>query len=348
LAGKTKEKRFPFAVIPSGWFVIAMSEELRPGQIVPRRYFDRDLAMYRTESGEIRVIDAFCPHMGAHLGYQGHIQGEELTCGFHGFSYGPGGQCVRTAYGDNPPRASLSQWTVREQSGMILIWHDAAGTEPAWEVPPLPEVGFNAIAWRRFSFPGHPQETTENSVDYGHFLKTHGFPAANTGGEIELDGPVLRAKYGIRRSLHKKLLPKLTMTVNFDVTAHGLGYSQVDGHIPEFGTDIRLFVLPIPVDDENVDLVLGASCRSKFKPLSPITRWSAIRMLCNEVGEDIAVWRHKRHLVRPALAKSEGAVATYRRWCRQFYPEPDTGRGHEGERGVEAGDAGRESSADFT
>ncbi len=344
MASESAENQFPFPAIPTGWFVIAMSEELRPGQIVPRRYFDRDLAMYRTQAGAVRVVDAFCPHMGAHLGYQGRIDGEELTCQFHGFSYGLAGQCVRTAYGDKPPRASLSQWTVREQSGMILIWHDAAARQPAWEVPPLPGTGFNAIAWRRFSFPGHPQETTENSVDYGHFLNTHGFPAANTGGEIELDGPVLRAQYGIRRSIQKTLLPKVTMTVHFDVTARGLGYSQVDGHIPEFATDIRLFVLPIPVDAENVDLVLGASCRSQFKPLSRVTRFVAIRMLCNEVAQDIAVWRHKRHLVRPSLAKSEGAIASYRRWCRQFYPELDADRELQTEPRVEA--AG-ESSADF-
>ena len=323
MAAESLQKRFPFPVIPSGWFVIAMSEELRPGQVVPRRYFDRDLAMYRTQAGAVRVVDAFCPHMGAHLGYQGKVEGEELTCQFHGFSYELSGQCVRTGSGGKAPNAALRRWIVKEQSGMILIWHDAAGRAPDWEVPPLPETGFNAIAWKRFSFPGHPQETTENSVDYGHFLKTHGFPAANTGGELRIDGPVLHAQYGIRRAIHKTLLPKVTMSVHFDVMVHGLGYSQVDGHIPEFNTDIRLFVLPIPVDGENVDLVLGASCRSKFKPFSPIARWVAIRMLCNEVEQDIVVWRHKRHLLRPQLAKSEEAVATYRRWCRQFYPDVD-------------------------
>jgi nitrite reductase/ring-hydroxylating ferredoxin subunit len=335
------QKRFPFPVIPSGWYVIAMSEELGRGEVVPRRYFDHELAMYRTHGGDVQIVDAYCPHMGAHLGHQGRVEGEELTCQFHGFGYARGGQCVRSPYGEKPPQAALQPWIVREQSGMILIWHDASGARPDWEVPPLPETGFNAIAWRRFSFPGHPQETTENSVDFGHFLQTHGFPAANTGDELTLDGPVLFAHYGIRRSIHRTLLPRVTMTVEFDVTARGLGYSQVDGHIPEFKTDIRLFVLPIPVDGENVDLVLGASCRNRLRPLAAIARAVAIRMLCNEVAQDIAVWRHKRHLTAPRLAKNEGAIASYRRWCRQFYPEVGSEVGSEIESGPDAAQEAR-------
>ena len=33
------------------------------------RYFDQELVIFRTESGAVKVLDAYCPHMGAHLGY---------------------------------------------------------------------------------------------------------------------------------------------------------------------------------------------------------------------------------------------------------------------------------------
>jgi nitrite reductase/ring-hydroxylating ferredoxin subunit len=316
------ERRFPFPVIPSGWYVAAMSEELRSGQVLARRLFGRELALLRTASGEVRLVDGFCPHMGAHLGHQGRVEGEELVCSFHGMRYGADGRCSGTANGDPPPPAAcLKPWSVREQSGMILVWHDAAGREPGWEVPPLPEDGFTPIAWRRFRFPGHPQETTENSVDFGHFIHTHGFPAAHDSGSVRTEGPVLFAHYEIRRAIHKGLLPRLTLRVEFDVTARGLGYSQVDGSLPELRTDVRLFVLPIPVERDEVELVLGASTRCRLRFLSPLISRIAIRMLCNEVAQDIAVWRHKVHLTAPKLTKSEAAIARYRSWCEQFYPE---------------------------
>ena len=94
--------RFPFG-IPSGWYVVATSQEVTPGQVVRRRYFDRELAVYRTQSGELSVIDAHCPHMGAHLGKLGTVEGEVLRCGFHGFRYGLDGRCLATEYGSPPP-----------------------------------------------------------------------------------------------------------------------------------------------------------------------------------------------------------------------------------------------------
>lgn len=309
--------------MPSGWFVVAMSEELRAGAVAAREQFGRQLALYRTASGVPRVIDATCPHMGAHLGHQGRVEGEELVCGFHGLRYDTRGVCTRTASGDPPPRAALRQWVACEQSGMILVWYDALERPPGWSVPPLAEDGFTPIAWRRFRFPGHPQETTENSVDFGHFLHTHGFPAASARGAVTTEGPLLRAHYRIDRAIHRWLPARWTIEVEFDVAARGLGYSQVDGRIRELRTDIRLFVLPTPVDAETVDLVLGASCRHRFRPFSLLVRAFAIRALCAEVAQDIAVWRHKRHLVSPRLGKSEAAIADYRRWCRQFYPSPE-------------------------
>ena len=63
--------------------------------------------------------------------------------------------------------------------------------------------------------------------------------------------------------------------------------------------------------------------------MSPLLRYVTLRMLCNEVGQDIAVWQHKAHLRAPALTQSEAAVAGYRRWCQQFYPELEESAPHE-------------------
>jgi len=51
---------------PRGWFVVAESAELDQG---PRavRFFGRDLALYRGESGNPVLLDAYCGHMGTHL-----------------------------------------------------------------------------------------------------------------------------------------------------------------------------------------------------------------------------------------------------------------------------------------
>lgn len=37
-----------------------------------------------------------------------------------------------------------------------------------------------------------------------------------------------------------------------------------------------------------------------------------------ERAEDFAVWEHMAYLERLALARGDGPIAAYRRWCRQF------------------------------
>ena len=55
--------------MPSGWFHVLYSDELAVGQAKPLEYFSQELVAFRTESGQAKVVDAYCPHMGAHLGY---------------------------------------------------------------------------------------------------------------------------------------------------------------------------------------------------------------------------------------------------------------------------------------
>jgi hypothetical protein len=40
-----------------------------------------------------------------------------------------------------------------------------------------------------------------------------------------------------------------------------------------------------------------------------------------QVREDMPIWEHKAHLVRPALADTDGPFMKFRRWASQFYAE---------------------------
>ena len=49
-----------------GWHIVLFSQELRVGEVKSLRYFDRDLVAWRGESGQVAILDAHCPHLGAH------------------------------------------------------------------------------------------------------------------------------------------------------------------------------------------------------------------------------------------------------------------------------------------
>lgn len=316
--------RYPFSGIPSGWYVVATSNELKPGEVVGRRYFDRDLVLYRTESGRAVLSDAACPHMGAHLA-RGRVEGELLRCPFHGFCFDGDGSCVSTPYGQGPPRAArLRTWQLEERNGLVLAWWDANDKPPEWGVPELDLTGFNDLIFRLYEVESHPQETTENSIDYGHFTSVHNFVHAEMTREVETQGAHLQSGYAIEASLKSVGLPFGSIRIEFDVDVWGLGYSLVQAEVESLGLQGRLFVLPTPVDGEHLHLRLACNTKHRSALLGRIMRRLFHRGFCAEVEEDIPVWRTKQYLERPALAAGDGPLAEYRRWASQFYP-PATG-----------------------
>lgn len=52
--------------------------------------------------GDVHVLDAYCPHLGANLGIGGLVKGDCIECPFHLWAFrGSDGQCVNIPYSDN-------------------------------------------------------------------------------------------------------------------------------------------------------------------------------------------------------------------------------------------------------
>ena len=314
-------KRFPFRGIPNGWYAVAASDELPPGKAVARRYFGQELVVYRTASGVVRMADAFCPHLGAHLGRVGQVEGELLRCGFHGLKYDLGGACVSIPSGEPPPRrARLRFWDLREQNGWILAWFDPFGAPARWEVPPVDDSGWNTPRWSLYQIATTPQETTENSADFAHFTELHGFVDGSITRPMAIRGEYLSSGYRAHRPLGVPGLPKYRLPVFYDVNVWGLGYSQVDVTIPRFGLDIRVWVLPVSVDENHIELRLAVSTKKAIPLLGRLTRRIAHGIVCGEVDQDLDIWNYKAYIEKPALMKGDSPIAEYRRWAQQFYP----------------------------
>ena len=79
--------RFPFPAVFNGWYFVAYSDELPVRGVQPLHYFGVDLVVYRDDDGVAHVLDAHCPHLGAHLGHGGLVCGPALRCPFHGWRW---------------------------------------------------------------------------------------------------------------------------------------------------------------------------------------------------------------------------------------------------------------------
>src|SRR4051812_11915171 len=172
------KQRFPFSPNPIGWFAVSPSEDLPPGGVVPLSYFGKDLVLFRGDDGLPRVLDAHCPHLGAHLGHGGVVEGTSIRCPFHGWCFSGDGACAKIPYATKiPPAARLSAWLVCERNGFVMVWYHPAGEPPSWEIPVMAEHGaseWTPFARRRWNIRTNIHEMGENGIDAAHFRYLHG------------------------------------------------------------------------------------------------------------------------------------------------------------------------------
>jgi phenylpropionate dioxygenase-like ring-hydroxylating dioxygenase large terminal subunit len=299
-----QHKRFPFPV-PNGWFIVARADELAPGEVMPLYCFGRNLVLFRTESGAPRVMDAHCPHLGAHLGVGGRVAGETIQCPFHGWRFeGSSGACVEVPYDDVdyiPKRANTRAYPTLERNQMIWAWHHLEGGDPFYDVPVVPEFDdpdWLAMDVREFAVASCCQEMAENNYDTVHFKYVHGSDSIPTQKDLidgfykrseTLDGSFVREGFGLGLGVLRMKRPEITFTFLSNTT---------------------------PIDEENL-LVrwLFTSPKSVGEELARLGADS----FCAGVSQDIPIWENKIYKDPPVLRPMEKAVTEHRRWSRQFY-----------------------------
>lgn len=314
--------RFPFSPYPSGWFAIARSTDLPPQGVMPVRYFGQDLALFRTESGEARLVDAFCPHLGAHLGHGGKVVGQNLRCPFHGWCFdGESGNCVEVPFARKiPPRARLGTWTLRETDGIILAYRDLSGQPPAWEVPSIHTPAWTDASYFEWKLRTCCQEILENTVDSSHLPTVHDArrPARYVPGSAE--GPVLHHTLEIQWDGAYIGAPGTEMDVQLEVSCHGIGIINVDTYVASMGMRARQRLYVTPIDEENVRLLVALHIQRM--PSEEVTQtvdamWR--NAFQTDFVKDFPIWENKAYLSQPLLSEADGPIALLRRWAKQFY-----------------------------
>ncbi|MGW0043608.1 Rieske 2Fe-2S domain-containing protein [Rhodococcus sp. NPDC003348] len=327
---------------PTGWFQVAWSAEIEPGQVHRMKYFGQEMVAWRSTSGELTVMDAFCEHLGAHLGYGGRVEEDRIVCPFHGWEWNGQGKNVCIPYQDRPnPTRRMKTWSVVEMNESVYVWHDLEGREPYFEVQDVFE-GFGddktaADFYRAYpegcrvhrSLELHPQYVMENCVDLAHFKYVH--RAANLPISLSqnFDEPIARVSFELVFGADKE---KTVLTPNGPVAGYGevmnigigIGVAKLEG--PD---NQRQAVCVTPIDDETADIFSSVwldRATGDDSPAQPASMERRMRYANNQFEADIVIWKHQKYSDPPALATAEGkGFRAIRKWAMQFYPDGELG-----------------------
>ena len=314
-----------------GWHCLGLADSYRDGKPHAIEAFGTKLVVFADSTGELKVLDAYCRHMGGDLS-QGSVKGDAVACPFHDWRWGGNGRCVDIPYAKRvPPRARTRSWITLEENKQLFVWHDPQGNPPPPQmVIPRIEGAFSSDwsnwTWDSVRIEGsHCREIIDNVVDMAHFFYVHfAFPTyfknifeghvatqlLNTRGREDIGkGSNYAGKDNVARSEASYygpsyMIDKLwntykgftieTILVNchYPVTA--------DSFVLQWGVIVRK---PPGVSDADADRLAAKFAKA-----------TGVGFL-----QDVEIWKNKTKIDNPLLCEEDGPVYQLRRWYEQFY-----------------------------
>ena len=124
------------------WKTLWPASDMPAGQVRIVEADQTDILVYRTTTGHLGAIEAWCPHMRNYMPnglapgrpLSDLLDGEEIECPFHGWRFDGEGRCTALPPAQKAPRAVAEgrpitrAWEVREHEGHIQLRE--ASSEP--------------------------------------------------------------------------------------------------------------------------------------------------------------------------------------------------------------------------
>ena len=335
----------------TGWFAALRAEEVVAGRVTPFQFLGRELVAFRDAGGAVAVIDAVCPHFGAHLGHGGTVEGGCVRCPFHGLKFDGTGQCVGGGlYGERGHRAlRTAVWTTHELAGMVFVWHGPELARPAWPMP------LGALDWAGWSPPvtnagrALPRTNlffpTENIIDMTHFVNVHCWDLHEVVVAPHVDDHgYMRARIDVtwsawaqsQRPWVRRLGKKISspFQVEFVIYEPGIAVATTQLTEAQGSLSVRSLILITPVNAADCHIRAVMSVRDPapgrvaglLRQRLGVGLPEVLAPLFLAVGTadfdgDAMIWSNRTHLERPRPLKEDGPIVGYRRWSERFWPE---------------------------
>jgi 3-ketosteroid 9alpha-monooxygenase subunit A len=308
--------RFPHDPFGHGWYQVCHCDALAKGEVRPFRAFGRDFVLWRSAAGKPALFDAYCPHLGAHLGHGGRVGGEILRCPFHGWTFDGAGTCVAIPFSADAvlEHRRVVSWPVVQQGDILFAWWHPAGEAPHFELDRLDEAGrgeWSRYRRHRWTVSSVWQELQENLADSAHFRYLHGVQSLPSVDCFEAEGPVLEIKMSQEFMTPRGLQPGIIATRLCGPYVASVRFTI--GNLAE----IRFITAVVPIERETVALELSLSARLAGID-SPDMSLALIDEVIRQVDQDVVIWNNKAHWPKPMLAPGDGPIMRFRRWTEQF------------------------------
>jgi phenylpropionate dioxygenase-like ring-hydroxylating dioxygenase large terminal subunit len=285
------------------WHPMLPSRSLRK-KPVGVRLAGRDIALFRTRSGQVGALDDACPHRRMRLS-RGQVSGERLICSYHGWSF----DCAGNGESPGTPKltACASTWDACEKYG--YVWVKSKQSQPK-----MPELDTAGWCWmcNTEHFADAPLEITmDNFCEIEHtpmvhqmfgykldrmrdvtvrFETTDDSVTVINHGAAKMFNFFLRWLIGLKRGWNFNDTWTTYFSPCYSVYDHSW-YNPINGK--EAWVKWRVFVFFIPIDDKHTRVSALTYANSKW-PVWPdgglwVFRGLMRRKVIREIEQDVSI-----------------------------------------------------------
>jgi phenylpropionate dioxygenase-like ring-hydroxylating dioxygenase large terminal subunit len=125
------------AFVRDQWYVAAYGREVGR-ELLGRTILGEPIVFYRTGAGEVVGLADRCVHRRFPLSAS-RLDGDDIVCGYHGFTYDQRGSCVFVPGQQRIPRtARVASYPVVEQDSFVWVWIGDRATADPSTIPRAP------------------------------------------------------------------------------------------------------------------------------------------------------------------------------------------------------------------
>jgi phenylpropionate dioxygenase-like ring-hydroxylating dioxygenase large terminal subunit len=154
-------------ILRSYWYPVARSADIRD-KPVAITLLDQPVVLFRAGE-EITALRDLCIHRGAPLSL-GWLDDGGIVCAYHGWAYGPQGECVRIPSlpeGKTIPRKARAQrYQVEQRYGLVWVCLEGEPAQPVPPYPPYDDTGRATVLYDAFRWKANAARVCENVLDY--------------------------------------------------------------------------------------------------------------------------------------------------------------------------------------
>ena len=125
---------------PDFWHPLARASEIKPGKTLAVSFAGEPIVLMRTEDGALHALEDRCAHRQVPL-HEGVVCGQQIKCGYHGWTYDMQGQCVDVPYLPQDKQKIVNgvrSYPCREAYGFAFVFTGDPAAAERVRIPELP------------------------------------------------------------------------------------------------------------------------------------------------------------------------------------------------------------------